>query len=578
MHKRLEITIALIALVGIAAFYVLSLISLWLVRPEFDFNSTPLNSWQDLKLLLSDIGLSYLRNTLWQASLSASVILLTGYLLAKSLFYLQARTRSWVLTITNASFSLPTIIVIFAFLAIAGSQGWLNQLLLAVDSNKQISIYGLTGIILANTYFNLGYTANALYNGLQKIPFEQIKLAQSCRFKLWQVFWYLERPYLKAQLLNLWLLMFLLCFNSFALVLFLGGPKYMNFEVGIYQALVTQADFTRASVLALMQMLFSLCLIALISLLKPETTQQKSLGVQELTSSSYIQGLWGLRQLKQVLSKSYALLACAFIALPLGSIFVAGWHTAVNLVANDSLTLTNSSATDAASSLASSLSYPWRELWSASKMSLIIALGATLACLLLSIFILRGLRWLGSYTAQWIHNLSLLSLVIPSMLLGAGYFLLLNVGLDVAVGKYGFITLIVIANATSAIVFSLNYLTPAYQQIQSYTRLAAIVNFSSWQSFWQYEFPLLKYSIGYAALNVFILSLGDYSIILFFISQEGISSITYLLAHQLNSYNQPQGSITAVILLSAILLLRFIAYSFLMRKQKQSQAWHLPHA
>ncbi|RIY33388.1 hypothetical protein CJP74_02025 [Psittacicella melopsittaci] len=554
-YKWQEISIAWLVLGFICLFYAISLLSLYLVRPEFDLNSTPVSDWWQVVKQVSGL---YLKNTLWQASLSATIIVVLSYFLAKAIYYLPPKYTSWLLTITNTSFSLPTILVVFAFIAIFGQDGWLRQI------GINISIYGLVGIVVANTYFNLGYATSAIYNSMQKIPLENIKLAQMCQFSFLQRARILEYPYVKNNLLNLWLLLFMLCFNSFALVLFLGGPAYTNFEVAIYNSLVTEANFTKACVIATLQIIFSLGLIALISLVKPSQNQSNSTQLQE-GSYSYVPRLWPGSKWKKITSYFYSAGAIIFIGMPLFSLVYTGIKSAIFLYQNAQRQLEDTSVR---AFTGDTFSYPWSELWRATQMSLIIAAGATLVCLGASILILRGLRWLGDYTAQWINNLSLLSLVIPSMLLGAGYFLFLNLGLDVAVGTWGFVFLIVLANAFGAIVFSLNYLYPAYMQIQNYSPLSLMVGLNSWQSLYLYELPLLKNSLIYAATTVFILSLGDYSIILFFVSNNQLSSITYLLSNQLNSFASNQGNITAMCLLGGILVLRFIAYYFLQRSKK----------
>ncbi|RIY32378.1 hypothetical protein CKF54_05000 [Psittacicella hinzii] len=579
-YKWQEISIAWVVLGIIALFYLVSLLSLFYVRPEYDFNSSIIASWADLLAIVKQVSLLYLKNTLWQASLSATIILLLSYILAKAIYHLKPGLTSWLLTITNASFSLPTILVVFAFIGIFGQDGWLRQIL-----PYQFSIYGLVGIVMANSYFNLGYCASAIYNGMQKIPIENIKQAQLCHFNLWQQWRYLELPYLKNNLINLWLLVFMLCFNSFALVLFLGGPRYSNFEIAIYNSLMIEGNFTKACVIAVLQILFSLFFIVIISLVKPKASNNsRANSLQELQNEqAYLVTLWPWAKIKRASAYLYSSLAILFISIPLLSLFSSGVKSAIFLYQNyqkqqaqaNNLLEVESNLSPARSDLANlsttvqtreltgdTFSYPWSELFDALEMSLIIAGAATIVCLLASILILRGTRWLGSYAYQWINNLSLLSIIVPSMLLGAGYFLFFNVGLDVIVGTWGFVSLIILANAFTSIVFCLNYLYPAYQQIHNYTNLAFNIGMSSWQSFYLYELPLLKRSIIYAAITIFILSLGDYSIILFFVNNGQISSITYLLSHQLNSFASNQGNITAVCLLLLILSLRFIAYYF----------------
>lgn len=617
MH-RTQLRLAYFTLALVVFFYLVSLTSLFLIRPDFvePVENLPALVWQ----LLQDSFSQFFLNTAWQALVSTGVILLTAYCLAKSLPYLGHKTRLWTLTITNATFSLPTILVVYAVLSIFGQAGWLSKLWGLFGVKYDLSIYGLVGLVLANSYFNIGYAGTALANALDKIPQSLISLSQQNRFSWWQTWRYLEYPYLKATIANLGLMMFMLCFNNFAMLLFLGGgPKYANFEVGIYQALLNEFDFVKASVLAGFQLVFSLVLIFLLS------RSQAELRNQDLKNRQYHQWAQVPKQIKSKQAKSkqppqqlsrkkfaaddsksantstkelardqtyqrrqtkdqalapkvlprpypyslpmrrlfarfYCWSCIGFALLPMLAVAGAGL-VSLGLIWRQQ----THPQSDSLDIVARTFSYDWGDLGYALTISGFIALGSALLALMLAVLVLRGIRWLGARAQVLIANLSLLGFAVPSMLVGAGYYLLFS-GFEV--GLAGLLTLLILAGATSALAYVLHYLFPAYRQVHQFARLAQNLNLGSWQAFKTYEWTLLKPSLGYALINLFILSLGDFSLILFFVSEE-LTSVTYLLSAQLSSLSgQHRGNVTAFVLLAFVLGARLLTYSWMQKTPK----------
>lgn len=562
-YKRQFFSACLVLFI-ILAFYITSITSLFTIRPEQDSvealiahtNSYDFDLLQTIKQTLS----VYFINSLVQASLSASLILCLGYILAVQLKYLSPKWQNFILSTTNSTFSLPTIIVIYAIISVLGQAGWYNSWLMkfGFDAYK-VNIYGLFGIVLANVFFNLGYSTTAIYNSLQKIPLNSIVLSKQFNFSFWQNFKIVQWPYLKSTIINLWLLMFFICFNAFALVYFFGGsPKYANFEVAIYNSLLSENNPQKTSIIAVVQIAFSLVIILVFSLYKKADIKNSSVKQTDnpiqLQYISYLHSLVHNYKFVKIRAYILAIFALLFIVVPILSLLIPGaWDFIKSIHCQLSVQCAE------LNNKQNIYAYDWQALSNALGYSLMFSIGATVVSIWISILLLRGWRWAYRFE-KILNNLSLISLSIPNMLLGAGVFILLNYKLDIQANNSTLILLVIFITSINSIAYAINYLEPAYKQISNYNKIALNLGLSSWQCFKIYELALLKKSLIYAGINIFIISLGDFSIILFFVS-DGLTSITYLLNQQLNSINNTSGYITAFILVTLIFILRFIVYS-----------------
>ena len=87
-----------------------------------------------------------------------------------------------------------------------------------------------------------------------------MKLAKSLNVKSLNYFKLIELPMLRSILPSTLCIIFLICISSFSVALTLGGgPNSTTLEVAIYQALVFDFDFAKASSLASIQ--FLVCII-----------------------------------------------------------------------------------------------------------------------------------------------------------------------------------------------------------------------------------------------------------------------------------------------------------------------------
>ncbi|PID41633.1 MAG: thiamine/thiamine pyrophosphate ABC transporter permease ThiP [Proteobacteria bacterium] len=206
-------------------------------------------------LLLTD---SYFHHivifSLTQAALSAVISVGLAWPIARSLYYLpELPGKSLFLSLCLLCFVLPTLVVVTGLVVLFGSTGVLSPLVRLVAGDTW-NLYGLSGILMAHVYLNMPFAVKVLYLKLEGIPDNSWKLSRQLKLGRLARFRVIEWPSLRATLLIVTGFIFVLCFNSFAIVLALGGgPKSATLEVAIYQALKYDFNIPEALVYAWVQ-------------------------------------------------------------------------------------------------------------------------------------------------------------------------------------------------------------------------------------------------------------------------------------------------------------------------------------
>ncbi len=120
---------------------------------------------------------------------------------------------------------------------------------------KMNILYSLTGIVIANIFYNLPLFVKYIGDGLKNIENslkEAFILETDSKFKK---FIYLYLPLIKDSILKGYFLAFSYCFSSFAIILSIGGIKFTTLEVAIATTLKGTYDFSKAFSYGLIQFL-----------------------------------------------------------------------------------------------------------------------------------------------------------------------------------------------------------------------------------------------------------------------------------------------------------------------------------
>ena len=489
------------------------------------------------------LGNTYLqrviRFSVFQASLSTLLALVTAIPVALALSHKPVFPgRSTVIAVFSLSLVIPTIVAIYGIVAVYGRSGWLNEIL-SLLAIPPMGLYGLPGILIAHVFFNMPLAARILLTSLDTIPDDNWRLSKQLGMSPWAIFRYVEWYRLRGQLPGLALLIFTLCFTSFAIVMTLGGgPRSTTIEVAIYQALRFEFDITLAVALASIQLLICLCLMALSTLAK----QDSNLGFHAYAATSNYksepheytikQGLWrGMSW--NIAHWSAIVVASTFVMLPLIALTVSAFNRKTLSVITNSSTLQALSNTIIVSLVAASLS-----------VSLAL-------CLLTSTRHMR-IRLKHDRLGQWVQLTGNIILVLPPLVLGTGLFLLLRPYADVFSIA---LVLVVIINSLMALPFVLRILDgPMMSAANHQDRLLQSLGISGFNRWRFIDWPQLRKPLALSLALATTLSAGDLSAIALF-GSERVRTLPLLLYQRMGSYRLEEAAVTAGLLLLLCLIL-----------------------
>ena len=470
--------------------------------------------------------------TLWQAALSTLLSVIPALALARAIVRRGVFAgRRWLMLLFALPLAMPQIVVVFGILAVWGGNGWLAVLLQWAGLDWRPGAHGLSGILLAHVFFNLPLATRLFVHALERLPAEYWRLAAQLGMPPAAVWRFVEWPALRAVLPGVALLVFLLCATSFTVVLVLGGsPARATLEVAIYQALRFDFDPPRALQLAGLQLAGLLVLQWLLrrfAALPPVTTG----ALADVVPHPHREraGAWW---------SDFLLIAAAalFVALPVAGVVAQG------LAAR-----------------------PWAllaraEAWQAIGTSLRIGISAMLLAVGLVLALLAALRgprgeW-RHVRAQWLELPASVALVMPPMLLAAGWFVLLH-RLDML--STGAPMVVAMLNALMSLSFVWRILVaPAAEAQLRHGRLCAALGIAGLSRWRLVEGRLLWRPLLLAAALALALSLGDFGAIALF-GAEGFRTLPYLLYLKLGSYRTDEAAALALILLAMVAVLFALA-------------------
>lgn len=451
--------------------------------------------------------------SLKQAALSATLAVLLALPVARALYYLPdlAGKRAF-LALCLLCFVLPTLILITGLVALLGGSGWLTPYL-----GESWNLYGLQGILLAHCFLNLPFAIRAFYLQLQALPASAWLLARQLKLNTWQQCSLLEWPQLRGRLLTVWVFIFVLCFNSFAVVLSLGGgPQATTLEVAIYQALKYDFNIPEALSLAWLQLLIAGSFYLLI-------TRFGSSGWLSADTAK-AQFLPKPKPVQAVLHQMSYYLAWVMLIAPL-------------LALMPSLLQIN----------AERLS----KLLLLKPLLTSLGLGLIAACLavLLALLVLnpiRKARKQHQLRKQWLlEGLANHHLVMPAMVLSVGLYVWSLKHLDLETWGLFFVILV---NALILVPFATQQLKPRlFQFDDQYQRLAQQLKLNTW-AYWRVLLPWLARDLQAAFVLCLLLAMGDVAIFSIFASDDWMS-LPWLIYSYAGSYRLVEASVLSFLLL-----------------------------
>jgi len=462
--------------------------------------------WAETGASLGAADWSAIRFTIWQAFLSALLSCVAAIPVARALARQRFIGRSAIIVLLSAPFILPVIVAVMGILAVFGQNGLINSVL-SVIGVAPVSIYGLSGILIAHVFFNMPLVTRMILQGWLAIPAERLRLADTLGLKGWARFRVLEWPMMQQILPSAFGVVFVICLSSFAVALTLGGgPRATTLELGIYQAFRFDFDLGKAAVLALLQ--FGLVGVAALFTVwissKDPFAQGLDRPIVHGTTGRFIRGI----------DTCVIVVAIAFLGIPMLTIFIKG--------------------------LLGIISLPF-SIWQAAGRSILIAAGSTLLCLGFALALAR----------RWGEVLGSAGIAVSPLVLGAGLFLMIR---PFANPFDWALIVTMILNAMLSLPFVLRILRPQAESIRTdYHRLAATMGLGPWAWVRWIYVPRLRRPIGFAAGLTAALSMGDLGVIVLFGTSDH-ATLPLKLYQLMGAYRMDQAAAAATVLLGLSLL------------------------
>ncbi len=437
--------------------------------------------------------------TLWQAVLSTGLTLLVGlpaaYLFARYTF----PGRSLLRALTTVPFVMPTVVVAAAFRALLGSQGAVNQGLMALFDLSRPPLrldQTLAIILLAHVFYNTAIVVRLVGGFWGHLNPRLNEAARTMGASRWRAFREVTLPLLRPSLLSASLLIFLFTFTSFGVILLLGGPMFSTLETEIYRQYVNFLRPDIAAVLALFQIVFTFVVMMVYTRWQQNTAV--SLDMRAEKANLKRPNTWPEKIAVATIMGGL----CLFLVTPLLALV---WQSLVDRDGN--LTLAYYQALSEArrgsvvfipplTAVRNSIGYALLTVLLAGGLGLMTAVALARPALSLS----KG----PSLWRKWADPLFMLPLGASAVTLGFGYVVTYSSLRTSAV-------LVLIAHTLVALPFVVRSLLPVMQGIKPHLHEAAAVMGATPGRVWrEVDLPIIGRALLVAAVFAFTVSMGEF--------------------------------------------------------------------
>ncbi len=491
--------------------------------------------------------------TLFQAAVSTLGALAVGLPGAYLMAHYNFRGKRLVRAVSTIPFILPSILVVLGFVIFYGNTGVLNTLIMSVFPVEEPPVkilYSFKAIILAHTFYNFPIVLSIVSTFWQQLPLKPAQAAQSLGATKAKVFWSVTLPRLLPSIISAATLVFLFCFSSFAILLVLGGgPRFTTLEVEIYQRARMAGDIGGSSALAGLSILIALLLVTIYSY-----TQQKMRYTEEFTDQHT-----GMipTQRKSLPMKLfiivYIVFTVVFILGPLLSIVYRSLFAQMSRSGPMVFSLDNYRI------LFSSLSGGKSTSILSIINSVLIATGASFISVIFGVLLSSRIVAGRKRDRLFLEVFGMLPMVVSSVTLGLGYYMISVLTSRWDIGK---IVFVVLAHVVITSPFILRSILPTYRRIpQTYQMASLTLGATFTKTFWNIDLPLLRNALVSAGAFGFAISMGELQATLT-LSDSTIITLPITMYRLIGSYNFAAACALGTILMGVCILI-FLSIEYL---------------
>ena len=530
---------------GLAFPALIVLVFLFVLPLYFTFSKAFEGGFDTLKsVFTSPYSYRLVRFTVVESLLSAFISCLIALPFAAFYASYDFKLRKLTLTLSALSFTIPSILVVLGFVIFYGNNGVLNNMLKSIFSLEESPIrilYTFPAIILAHVYLNLPVAFNLITNGWTSLARSEEMASYTLKKGKMKTFLSITLPKLRGVIANAFVIIFLFCFSSFAIVMVLGGsPEYSTLESEIYRRAHISLDYSGASALSIFSFIITTIALSLSYIGRRKEKMERRESALKKIRKKKGKALAALMTLAMLL----------FILPPMLSILYRSFFDRRGDFSLES----------------------WNTIFSASSF---------LSAILNSLFIAMTSAILATVLAENIAMYSVkcksriaplfatLPLATGSVTLGLGYnFLAAKIGLSSIYTDY---LLILATHLVLSIPFAIRTMLPGAKEIpQRVSEASYTLKKSAFETYMRTERPLLKSYRRKAFIFAFALSLGEVNATLA-LAGGRITTLPILIYRLIGSYNYQGASALG----SVLLILAFIVFIMGERIGKKEGTWNI---
>jgi iron(III) transport system permease protein len=348
---------------------------------------------------------------------TTAISIVLGFVIAHGLHRCHFRGKNLIRAAIVLPLLAPSLVQGLGLIFLLGRNGVVNRWL-----DLGLDIYGFWGLLIANVFYALPQAVMIIGATLSLSDARTYEAAEVLGTPPWRQFWDITLPNARFGILSAAFVVFTVTITDFGNAAVIGG-SYSVLATEIYSQVIGQMNFNLGAVVGIM-----LLLPTVASYYIERVAQKRQLGAQSESAIPFVPVFNARRDVPMALA-SYliALLTTSVIAIVVYASFVKLWPYNFNLtVKHYHITLAGG----------------YDPMWSTVQISLMAAVGGTLALFLLGL----GLRRVHPVVAKLVYFLSVLPAAVPGMVLGLAYILTFNSLSTPLYLLYGTATLLALVN------------------------------------------------------------------------------------------------------------------------------------
>lgn len=229
------------------------------------------------------LDFSVLRTALFTFKQAAFSTLLALVLGIAGAFFCTRRNfpgKRLLLSVASLPLCVPPLLIALGFVMFYGMGGILNSFLkdfFSLENPPLTFLYTFYGVVIAHGFYNFPIVMKTCTDAWNTLPAEEYDAAVMLGAGKFRVFRTVTLVQLLPAVASSGMVVFLYCFFSFVIVLLFGGIGVSVLEVEIFQAVRSSLDFSRASSLALVEILIAMSVVVCYGILEKKGADSKGM-------------------------------------------------------------------------------------------------------------------------------------------------------------------------------------------------------------------------------------------------------------------------------------------------------------